>query len=441
MCRLTPLTQNPWWSLAYSKQGEILSYLKQAANKFGVTPHIRFGQEVASSTWDPVTSKWTVETVAGERFTGDVLVSGLGALHVPRLPDLPGLEEFGGESFHTSAWPKDFQARGRRVAVVGTGASAVQAVPGLAAMLPTSLTVFQRTPCWSPPRGNFPMPGWMKTMFALVPVTNTLYRWLLFWRAEWRYRVLFTTSWWVTRRLAEEAHTKVRTYIRAAVKDQELAVRLTPTYEMGCRRITPSDHYLNTFNMDNVHLNTSRIEAVTKSGIRTADGMETEMDAIIYATGFDLEKSAKPYKQVGLAGTLADDYGDAPSAYLGITHPNHPNFFTLLGPGTILGHNSVIFMIECQVNYIAEGIASMVRSGSGALVVKREVLEDYANFLKEGMEGKVFGRSGGCGGWYANSRGVNWTLWPGDLVSYWWRTRGFRRDQYRRPGGQEVHKD
>ena len=396
--------QNPAWTRAYSRQPEILKYLEDAAIKFGILPRVKFGKRVEKSSWEKKTNKWHVETSDGELFIGDVVVSGLGSLHVAKLPNIPGMESFAGLAFHTSNWPADYSAKGRKVAVIGTGASAVQTVPGVASQDPATLTVFQRTPAWSPPRADFTFPEWVKRLFALLPFANTLYRWLLFWRAEWRYRVLFTSSSWLTKRLSKGVHQKVRAYIKAVVKDPELAAKLTPDYDMGCKRITPSDHYLPTFNRDNVHLVTSGIERITDSGIKTVDGVERSCDTIIYATGFDLDKSVKAVCQQGLRGSLEEDYGDTPSAFLGIAHPNHPNFFSLLGPGTILGHNSVIFMIECEVNYVADALQRMLGMGAKSMAVKEEVYLDYLTFVRENMQGKVFGNSSACGGWYANAQ-------------------------------------
>ena len=422
--------QNAAWTRAYSRQPEILKYLEKAALKFGILSNVKFGKTVKKSWWDQKTNKWQVETSDGERFVADVVVSGLGSLHVPKLPNIPGMADFSGQAFHTSAWQSDFSPCGKHVAVIGTGASAVQTVPGLALQDPASLTVFQRTPAWSPPRADFTFPSWVKTLFKLVPLANRLYRWLLFWRAEWRYRVLFTSSSWLTKRLSKEVHDKVRAYIKAVVKDPEVAAKLTPDYEMGCRRITPSDFYLATFNRDNVHLVTSGIERVTKTGIKTVDGVKHKCDTIIYATGFDLDKSVKAVDQQGLQGSLEDDFGATPSAYLGICHPNHPNYFSLLGPGTILGHNSVIFMIECEVDYVADALQKMLRIGAKSMSVKKEVYQDYLAYVRENMQGKVFGQGSACGGWYANAEGINWTLWPLDLVTYWWKTRKVNMRDY-----------
>lgn len=208
--------------------------------RFGVAGHIKFSQKVVSNTWDPKTSQWRVKTESGLEFLANVIVTGSGALHVPKMPDFPGMEKFEGESFHTARWRAGYQAGGKRVGVVGTGASAVQAVPALAASQVTSLTVFQRTPCWCPPRLDYQYPGSVKTIFALLPFTNTLHRWFIFWRNEFRFWILFVKDGMMARLLSPLVHWMMRRHVRAVVKDPQTAQQLTPSYDMGCKRITPS---------------------------------------------------------------------------------------------------------------------------------------------------------------------------------------------------------
>jgi len=422
--------QNPGWSRAYSHQQEILQYLQNTASRFGVYPHIKFEQKIKLNTWDKTTNKWMIETENGDTYICNVIVSGCGGLHVPKYPNFEGMEEFMGEAFHTARWKPSYDPTDKKVAVIGTGASAVQAVPTMADMGVKNLTVFQRTPCWSPARLDFVYPEWIKIAFAIIPFTNCIYRWFFFWRNEFRYFAIFTRSRWITRQLSGVVHKVVRKYIKSTVKDPDLAKKLTPTYDMGCKRITPSDTYLQAFNRDNVNLVTETIDKITKSGIQTTDGAHHEFDTIIFATGFDLDKSAKPFEQIGLKGKMTEEYGDAPIAYLGITHPHHPNFFLLLGPGTGLGHNSIIYMIECQANYARDGIVKMIKSGAKSMALKPEVLKNYEEFVQENMKGKVFADNTECVGWYRNARGVNWTLWPLDLVTYWWYTRSFDVNEY-----------
>jgi len=408
---------NPNWSRNYSKQQEILRYLQRAADKFGVSPHVQCNKRVELVTWNKSTNKWTVRTTDGKEMTANFIISGSGALHVPKLPSFPGMDSFTGNSFHTALWNNDFDPKDKNIAIVGTGASAVQAVPSLAKLGVKNLTVFQRTPCWSPPRLDYAYPAFIQTLFAWIPFTNILHRYFIFWRNELRFWAIFVKDGVISKFLSPLVHKLVRKHIKMVVNDAELAKKLTPSYDMGCKRITPSDDYLQTFNLDNVTLVTETIEEVTENGIKTCDGKIHEVDTIVYATGFDLDKSLQPFHVVGLSGKLEE--GLEPRANFGITHPEFPNLFVLLGPGTGLGHNSIIFMIECQVNYAADAMCKMINSGAKSMVLKPDVLRNYTEFSKKHMKNKVFADNSQVAGWYRNEEGENWTLWPLDLVSYW----------------------
>ena len=208
--------------------------------RFGLYGHIQFSQKVLSNTWDPSSCQWRVRTETGQEFLANVIITGSGALHVPKMPDIPGLEKFQGESFHTAHWRGDYSAQGRRVGVVGTGASAVQAVPALAGQSVSSLKVFQRTPCWAPPRLDYQYPQPVKTLFSLLPFTNTLHRWFIFWRNEIRFRLLFVKDGVMARLMSPLIHSMMRRHVKTVVKDAQTAKDLTPSYDMGCKRITPS---------------------------------------------------------------------------------------------------------------------------------------------------------------------------------------------------------
>jgi len=415
--------QNPNWSRSFSLQEEILTYLETAAQRFGVYPHVHFGQKVIGCSWSQQNHAWTVEVEGGKKFVGNVLISSAGALHVPKWPEIQGRDNFQGESFHTAKWNKEFKAGGKRVAIIGTGASAVQTVPELHKMGVESLTVFQRTPAWAPPKQDFVFPSWVKVLFSWVPLANRLYRYRIFWEHELRFRILFTREKWITQRLASYVHGLVKRYINYAVKDPELREKLTPDYHMGCKRITPSDTYLKTFNKENVKLVTEKIAKITESGIETEDGKQYEFDTIVYATGFDLKKSSNPFEVEGLDPTTKRMFPeDYPRAHLGITHPNQPNLFLTLGPNTGLGHNSIIFMLECQLNYALDAMDKMFKSGAKSMVVRREALDQFEAWVKENFKGKVFADNSGCFAWYRDDLGRNWVLWPLDVVSFWWKT-------------------
>jgi len=391
---------------------------------------IEFGKEVVSCKWDSSAALWRVQTRDGSSYSANVLISGCGPLHVPRWPQIKGVKDFKGEWFHTAEWDKSFNPAGKRIGVVGTGASAVQAIPKLALMEVSSLTVFQRTPNWSPPRFDYAYPEFIKRMFELLPLTNTLFRWFLFWRFEAIFYLVFTSSFWFTRLMSDLLHKMIRHFYYTTVNDKDLADKLMPNFDMGCKRITFSDTYLKTFNKEFVHLVTDKIEEVTARGLRTTES-EHELDAIVYATGFDLLASSNPYAQTGLKGSLlSETFGDSPTAFLGISHDQNPNCFWLLGPGSVLGHNTVLYMIECQADYIIDAIEKLISRKARSMVVKKGVQSEYWRWMQQNMQGKVFADNSSCTGWYRNSRGVNWTLWPVDLTAYWWKTRSCNLENY-----------
>lgn len=423
--------QNPNWSREYSKGHEIRVYLEKVASTFGVYPKIQFNQKVVSSTWNEKISKWILETQDGTKITANVLIGATGTLHIPNTPNFPGKEDFTGQSFHTAEWPQHFNPDGKTIAVIGTGASAVQAVPSLADQGVKSLLVFQRTPCWSPPRHEFMYPKLVRRIFGLFPLINTLYRWAYFWRNELMFVVLLCKGNFITQFLSDAAHKFFRNLYSSSINDPELARKLTPTYSLGCKRITPSDEYIKTFNKPFVHLVTDPIEQITKEGIKTKE-KEYNVDTIVYATGFDVLKSSKPLEYSGWKGkSLAEDYDDTPMAYLGISHPLMPNFFSLVGPGTGLGHSSMIYMIECQVNYTLDGITKMVETGVQSMSLRREVLLNYWDWFQDSMDQLVFGDSSQVKGWYRNHKGVNWILYPAGLVRFWWSTRKCQLSEYK----------
>lgn len=421
---------NPRWSREYSSGPEINEYMQNAASRFDVYRHIQFGKEVVSSSWDDSSALWRVQTRDGTSYAANVLISGCGSVHVPLWPSIQGIKNFQGEWFHTAEWDKSFNPAGKRIGVVGTGASAVQAIPKLALMEVSSLTVFQRTPTWSPPRFDFVFPEFIKRMFEMFPFTMKIYRWFLFLRNELFFYLVFTSSYLFTRLTSGILHIMVRHFHHSAVNDKELAEKLLPNYKMGSKRITFSDTYLKTFNKEFVHLVTDKIEEVTARGIRTTES-EHALDAIVYATGFDLLASCKPYAQTGLNGSLlAETFGDTPMAFLGISHDQNPNYFLLLGPGTFLGHNTVLYMIECQVDYIVDAMEKLISTKARSMVVKSEVQSEYWQRMQQNMQGKVFADNRSVTGYYRNSRGVNWTLWPLAACSYWWETISCNLENY-----------
>ena len=328
------------------------------ADYYSIRQQIRFNSKVTGSTWNPETSKWTVEIEGQDDVIADVIISAVGLLHVPSKPDFAGAEDFKGEVLHTARWDRDFKPDGKKIAVIGTGATSVQLVPALGDMNIEKLTVFQRTATWAPLRGNYHYRKVVKMVFKYVPFVMMLYRWGLFLRGEVFFMVIFMLKKAESNNLVAKGrdklqrviHHMVKKYVRKVVKDPETAAKLTPDYLMGCKRITPSDTYLHTFNKPNVSLVTDPIANFTSDGITTKSGEHHEFDTIVYATGFDLFKSVNAFKVITKDGlTLSEVHGTSPKAYLGITHYQCPNYYMIGGPGIVIGHNSVIFIGECQV--------------------------------------------------------------------------------------------
>lgn len=422
---------NAKWSKAYSEGQEIWDYLNRFAEEFQLRPHIHFKTVVSKTIWQEDQKKWLVRTKDGKEYQANIFISAVGALHTPSKPHFKNQEAFQKPIFHTAEWDKSVDLVGKRVGVIGTGASGVQAVANIADKV-KELYVFQRTAAWVPARMNFTHWNWIKECFASFPFVHRLFRNMLFLLNEVIYFAIFTLASPI-RNLAERAIAGAmrNTIQKEKEEDNEfLKTTLVPKYALGCKRITPSDDYIQTFNKPHVHLIQDRIESFNETGIATSNGKNIDLDVIILATGFDVLQSSRAFHGIGKGGqVLAEVWGDCPRAYLGITHPGFPNSFILLGPGTGLGHSSIIFMIECQVNYIIDCMRKLQISGQKAMTVKKSVHDGFVTWLDESIKNRVFG-SGGCVAWYQNAKGVNWTLWPKDLITYWSRTYSCEMSDY-----------
>ena len=429
---------NPAWSEAWSKGPEIMDYIRRISES--VIHKVRFNTAVRKAVWKgDIVNKWAVELSNGETVMYDMIITATGTLHKPKTPNFKGMETYDGISFHTNRWNKDVDFSGKRVGIIGTGASAVQAVPRIAKMGVESLTVFQRTACWAPPQGNFQYPRFVIRLFSAIPILQLLYRWYLFCSNEIIFFVLFMLP---SKNVPIVGHIHslvqwavrywVKSHVMCSVNDPITAEKLTPKFPLGCKRMTPSDLYLQSFNEDHVHLCTANIEEFNRSGITTIDGQKHELDVIIFATGFDIISSINAFEVKGLKGhkSLAECHGDTPLGYYGVSHHVCPNFFTIGGPGIVLGHNTVLFVGECQLNYIERGIESLLEKGAASLRLKASAMRDYQVWARKTSKNKVFEDAKHCTGWYRNDRGINWTFWPTNLVSFWWNTLRFDSQNY-----------
>lgn len=402
---------NPDWSQHYATQPEILAYLEKCADDFDVRRHCRFGVEVSRCTWDEATHTWLVEAKDGQRFRGRHLALGLGGLHYPRFPDVKGRESFQGPQLHSAAWDSSVDLRGKKVVVVGTGASAIQVVPALASVV-DQLTVFQRTPAWVMPRRNARIWDFTKRLFRLAPVLMQLRRLRIYLRNE-SYVVGFIRAPWVLK-AAEWLATR---HLRRQLGTPALQAALTPSYAAGCKRILVSDDYYPAFNRPNVALETCAVAEVTKTGVVTPDGRHVPCDAIVWCTGFDLIASDKRPAVVGREGrTLDASWSGRLHAFRGTTVPGFPNLYTLMGPNTGLGHNSMVFIIESQIRYVLSHLDAMEREGATAIEVKPDVEASFNQRLDERTRGTIW--VSGCTSWYLDAKGQNGFLWPGSTLEF-----------------------
>jgi cation diffusion facilitator CzcD-associated flavoprotein CzcO len=419
----------PDWQHMWSFQPEIFDYLKGVTDKYGLRRYIQFHSHVDRAHWDDDELRWHVFTRDGREFVAQFVVSGVGGLHIPLIPEFDGLDEYrdaGGAAFHSAQWDHSVDLTGKRVAVIGTGASAIQIVPEIVKDV-GALQLYQRTPAWVMPRPNNPIPEWMRDMFTNVPGTRALMRGGIYWIHE-------AVGFAMTRqpRLLKIGELMGKWNIRRSVKDRELRRKLTPNYRAGCKRILNSDTYYQGIANPKTEVVTDGIARFTPHGIVTADGIEREVDVVVFATGFHVTDS---YTYVDIKGPGGEDLVDrwtreGVSALRGITIADMPNLFFLLGPNTALGHNSVVFMIESQIRYAAHAIAAVDRAGAQALAPTRAAADTYNDELQGELAGTVW-NTGGCRSWYLDEHGVNRTLWSGMTWQYWMATRRFRTSEYK----------
>ena len=408
--------RNPNWSRSFSPQPEILKYLEHCTDKYGVRPHIRFGERVTATRWDERDQVWTVKTEAGTTTNARVVVSAPGPLAIPRYPQFEGLQDFERPCFHSARWDHDVDLKGKRVAVIGTGASAIQVIPAIAPEV-QQLLVYQRSPAWVIPKPDGPISQRWQAAYRRLPVLTRVQRSAIYGALE-----LLGTGLYLDPRLLRIREAIALRHMKKAIPDPQLRRELTPNYRMGCKRILPSNDFFPAMNRDNVQLITEGVERFTRTGIVTADGIEREVDVVVMCTGFDPRGSLTGFEVVGHDGkTLAEKWQDHTEAYYGIQVAGFPNFFVLVGPNTGLGHNSIVFMVEAQVHYIMQCLDLMRRGDFSNIEVRPAAQREFNDKLQARMNDVVW--SSGCNSWYLDETGKNYTLWPGSTVEYWLRTR------------------
>jgi cation diffusion facilitator CzcD-associated flavoprotein CzcO len=404
---------NPAWTRVYAPQQEIWDYLRMCSAKYGVDAHIRYDTAVERMDWDDGARRWHVVTGSGIDYLARAVVSAAGALHVPSYPDIPGADRFGGTSFHSSRWDHSCDLDGKQVAVIGTGASAIQFVPEIAPRA-ARLSVFQRTPPWIVPRLDGPVrAGWR------APLTDRMLRDAYYWMLEVR-ALSFAYP-----KLAPPVQRIAMGHIERQVADPELRARVTPDYTIGCKRILLSDDYYPALQRPNVDLITERITELNETGVVTADGVTHPADVIIYGTGFKVIGALAGLNVTGRDGRILD----GTEAYHGVTADGFPNFFMLLGPNTGLGHTSVVFMIESQIQHVMSCLKILSRDKADTIEVSASAQQRFNRGLQQRLARAVW-NAGGCRSWYLDADGVNRALWPGFSVEYWARTRRAHRGAY-----------
>jgi cation diffusion facilitator CzcD-associated flavoprotein CzcO len=409
---------NPDWTRVFPPQPEIEAYLHRTAGKFGVDDSFRFGKRVTGAAFNAARGCWRVEVNAGEEvFFARSLVIATGGLSRPRLPDIPGIEGFGGTVFHTARWRHDVDLAGKRVGLIGTGASAVQVVPEIAPDV-ARLTVFQRTASWVLPKHDGPVPAARRARYRRWPILQKFVRWLSFWRHDAR-AIAFTRAPWLLKWLRPVFLLPLHRQVR----DPVLRRQLTPNFLLGCKRVLLSNEFYPALCRDNVTLVTDTIERITPRGIRMADGKDHRLDVIIACTGFHAAEAGVPFPVTGREGhDLNAVWVDAATAYLGTTVHGFPNLFLMTGPNTGLGHNSVIGIIEAQAGHVLAALAELSRRPGAAMDVRADVQRAYNVQLQSRLARTVW-NTGGCSSWYLTRGGINTTLWP-DFSAVFYRRLG-----------------
>jgi cation diffusion facilitator CzcD-associated flavoprotein CzcO len=416
---------NPHWSRMFAGREEIQEYLEESAERHGIRDQIRLRTRLQEAAWDEDAGLWHAALSDGSTVDARVIVSGMGALHVPHFPEIAGIERFEGPAFHSAAWDSTVDLAGKNIAVIGTGASSIQFVPQIAATA-ARLCVFQRTAPWILPKLDHAITEKWRKCFERIPGFMHTYRTLLFWMLEIRV-VGFLKKGWLRREGARQA----RKHLEAQVTNAALRARLTPGYEFGCKRVLISNDFYPALARPNVELVTGTIKEVRAHSIITSDGIERPVDVLIFGTGFRVTDMLLGTRIVGRGGVeIHDAWKERASAFLGITVAGFPNFFLLLGPNTGLGHNSVVLMIEAQVRYVMSCLRMMRRRGQAVMDVRETSQRNFAERIREKLAGTVW-IAGGCRSWYQDQRtGESPVVWPGSVVEYRRRTRSVAAEDY-----------
>ncbi|MEQ9545442.1 MAG: NAD(P)/FAD-dependent oxidoreductase [Marinobacter sp.] len=403
--------QNPDWSRSFSGSEEILGYIKAMVKRFDLEKYIRFNQNVSDLAFDENQGIWNATTDQGDVFSGRAAVMAQGPLSNASFPDISGIEKYQGHKVHSAAWDHDYDFRGKKVGVIGTGASAIQIIPELVKDA-SKLTVFQRTPAWVVPRPDFDTPDWQKTLFREVPASQSALRKGLYLAHESMALAVIWNS--PMTRLAERLG---RWHLKRQVKDRWLRRQLTPDYRIGCKRILVSNDYYPALQQPNCKLITWPITRMSENGILTAEGIEHQFDCIVFATGFDVGHSGTPFPVRGMGGRkLEEEWKRGAQAYKSINVAGYPNLFLTFGPNSGPGHNSALVYMESQIDYIVKGVKTILDKNLKALSVRGKAQDEYNSKIQKRLAKTNW--NSGCKSWYLTEDGVNATMYPGFATQY-----------------------
>ncbi len=411
------------WTRKFAKQPEIHAYQLQLTRKYGLRPFIRFNTEVTESRFDDATGLWNITTANGETITANVVVSALGQLNRPAYPKIEGTENFKGDTFHSARWDYGVDLKGKNVCVIGNGASAIQFVPEIVSKV-KKLSIFQRSPNWVVAKPDRPYTDFEQSMFQRFPFLVKLHRWMIYLGLERNFLAFKRGS--LFSKLFEKAGRKeLDTYIT----DPKLKEILTPDYPAGCKRVLISNDWYPAISQPNCETLTSHIARISENAVVTADGVSHPADVIIYSTGFATMDFLAPMKVTGLNGQdLNNVWRNGAEAHRGVAVSGFPNFFMLYGPNTNLGHNSIIFMLECQINYIMQAVNTLQNPKLRWMDVHDYSSKGFNEELQKDMQSTVW--AGGCSSWYKNEAGKVTNNWSSFTTKYWWQMRHLDLDEY-----------
>jgi cation diffusion facilitator CzcD-associated flavoprotein CzcO len=417
--------QNPYWSKMWSSQPEIQAYLQRITDKYDLRRKAVFGTEIVAAHWDDAASRWHLRSAEGRTITAQFVVLGVGPLNVPRLPKLNGIESFTGSVFHSAQWDRSVNLTGKKVAVIGTGASAIQFVPIIAEQV-GQLQLYQRSPAWVLGRKNPTIPKALQMLFAKVPLTRKFFRAVSYWIAESLALGLHGYG-----NLHKPLEWAAKANIRKSIKDPALAAKLTPNYQIGCKRLLFSPTYYPALAGPNAEVITDGIAEVRPGSIVTVDGTERAVDVIIYATGFLVFDRFDSLDVRGAGGESLSQRRktDGAQAHLGINVAGAPNAFLLMGANTGITHNSIVFMIEQQVKFALRAMDSVQQRAAASIQVRQDAQDRFNEDIQRRLAKRVWSTAG-CTNWFVDAKGVNRVLWPGFTWEYWRAVRNFDETEF-----------